>query len=102
MENTTWNIVGTSIVMEYAMRNIVGTSIVMEYAIRNIVGTSVVSEIQASFRPAGGGGIEGECTPASVGNILMEQNCLGRLEKLNPVFNFGLKVTTLLLFRIAI
>ena len=30
MENTTWNIVGTSIVMEYAMRNIVGTSIVYE------------------------------------------------------------------------
>ena len=30
MENTTCNIVGTSIVMEYAMRNIVGTSIVYE------------------------------------------------------------------------
>ena len=30
MENTTWNIVGTLIVMEYAMRNIVGTSIVYE------------------------------------------------------------------------
>ena len=49
MENTTWNIVGTSIVMEYAMRN--------------IVGTSIVYEIQALFRPAGGGGIEGQCTP---------------------------------------
>ena len=49
MENTTWNIVGTSIVMEYAMRN--------------IVGTSIVYEIQALFRPAGGGGFEGQCTP---------------------------------------
>ena len=48
MENTTWNIVGTSIVMEYAMRN--------------IVGTSIVHEIQALFRPAGGGGIKGQCT----------------------------------------
>ena len=44
MENTTWNIVGTSIVMEYAMRN--------------IVGTSINSEIQALCRTAGGGGFE--------------------------------------------
>ena len=87
MENTTWNIVGTSIVMEYAMRN--------------IVGTSIVYEIQAMFRPAGGEGIKGE-VHTNVGNILMEQNCLGRLEKLNPVFILGLKVTTLLLFRKAI
>ena len=48
MENTTWNIVGTSIIMEYAKRN--------------IVGTSIVYEIQAFFRPAGGGGIKGQCT----------------------------------------
>ena len=48
MENTTWNIVGTSIVMEYA--------------IRNIVGTLIVYENQALFRHAGGGGIEGQCT----------------------------------------
>ena len=47
MEITTWNIVEISIVMEYAMRN--------------IVGTSIVNEIQALFRPAGGGGIEGQC-----------------------------------------
>ena len=44
MENTTWNIIGTSIVMEYAMRN--------------IVGTLIIYEIQASFRPAGGVGFE--------------------------------------------
>ena len=49
MENATWNIIGTSIVMEYAMRN--------------IVGTLIVYEIQALFRPAGGGGFEGQCTP---------------------------------------
>ena len=49
--------------MEYC-RNIVGTSIVMEYAMRNILGTSIVYEIQALFRPAGGGGIKGQCTPA--------------------------------------
>ena len=52
MENTTWNIVGKSIVMEYAMRN--------------IVGTLIVYVIQALFRPAGGGGIEGHCIPVWV------------------------------------
>ena len=49
MENTTWTIVGISIVMEYAMRN--------------LEGTLIAYEIQALFRPAGGGGIEGQCTP---------------------------------------
>ena len=34
----------------------------MEYAMRNIVGTSIVYEIQALFRPAGGGGIKRQCT----------------------------------------
>ena len=48
MVNTTWNIVETSIVMEYAMRN--------------IIGTLIVSEIQALFRPAGGGGIKRQWT----------------------------------------
>ena len=41
MKNITWNIVGTLIVMEYAMWN--------------IVGTLIVNEIQALFMPAGGG-----------------------------------------------
>ena len=45
MENTTWNIVGTSIVMEYAMRN--------------IIGALIVYEIQALFRPAGGKSLRG-------------------------------------------
>ena len=49
--------------MEHTTRNIVGASIVMEYAMRNIVGTLIVYEIQALFRPAGGGGIEGQFTP---------------------------------------
>ena len=70
----------------------------MEYAKRNIVGTSIVNEIQALFRPAGGGG----AVHNSVGNILMEQNCLERWEKPKPVFILGLSVTTLLLFRKAI
>ena len=49
--------------MENTTRNIVGTSINMEYAMRNIVGTSIVNEIQALFKPAGGGGFQGQCTP---------------------------------------
>ena len=49
--------------MENTTRNIVGTSTVTEYAMRNIGGTSIVFESQALFRPAGGGGIEGQCTP---------------------------------------
>ena len=35
----------------------------MKYAMRNIVGTSIAYEIQALFRPAGGGGIKGQLTP---------------------------------------
>ena len=41
--------------MENTTCNIVGSSIVMEYAMRSIIGTSITYEIQALFRPAGGG-----------------------------------------------
>ena len=84
MENSTWNNVGILTVMEYAMQN--------------TVGPLIVYEIQALLRPAGGGGIEG-AVHTSVGNILMEQHCLGRLEKPNKLLILGLNVTTLLLFR---
>ena len=64
--------------MENTTRNLVGTSIVIGYAMRNIVGTLIVYEIQALFRPAGGGEVEGQC------NIFMEQNCLRRLKNPTP------------------
>ena len=78
LENTTWNIGGTSIVMEYAM----------------VVVTSIVYKIQALFRPARGGGIERQCTRLWA-PFFMEQNCLKGLEKPNPVFILHLEVTTL-------